>query len=102
MHRAGRREERERRRDDFVAATDVERAQRKQDGIGAVRAADRVLRVRQRRDGLLELLDGLTENEQLIIDDAHHRAHDLVLDGRVLCAKVEKRNRTYLKSFAGE
>ena len=41
----------------------------------------------------LELLDWLTENEKLIVDDAHHRAHDLILDGRVLGTEVEKRNR---------
>ena len=37
-------------------------------------------------------LDRLTENEQLIVDHTHQGAHDLVLDGRVLRAQIEKRN----------
>ena len=43
---AGRREERERRRDDLVAGTDVERHQREQQRVGARRQAEAVLRLR--------------------------------------------------------
>ncbi len=93
MYCARCREEGERRGDDFVASADVERAQRQQDRVGAVGTANGVLRSRQRRDGLLELFDGLAEDEKLIVDHAHERGHDLVLDRRVLRAEVEKRNR---------
>ena len=50
-------EEGERRRDDFVAAANVERPHRQQERVGAVGAADGVLRVRKCGDRGLELLD---------------------------------------------
>ena len=42
---------------------------------------------------LLELLDRRAEDEQLRVDDAHHRGDDFVADRRVLRAQIQQRNR---------
>jgi hypothetical protein len=89
MHGAGSREERERRGENFVAALNVERAQRKQDRVGAICASDRVSRLGQLCDIALETLDGLAENERLIVDDLHHRVRDGIANRRVLSLEIE-------------
>ena len=86
------REEGERRRDDLIPAPDVERLQREQQRVGPARAADRVLRVRERGDGLLQLHHRLPEDEQLVVDDLVQRLDDVVLDAGVLGAEIEQRD----------
>ena len=86
------REEREGRRDDLVARTDVERTQRQQEGIGTIGAADGVLDVRQSRHAALQLRHRIAEDERLLIHDVHDRGHDFVADRGVLRLEIEKRN----------
>ena len=93
MNGAGCREESERRRQYLVAATNVQRAKRQQDRIGAVRAADGVRRMRELGNFTLEPLDWLAENKSLILDDLHHRVHHGIADRRVLSFQIEKWNR---------
>ena len=88
VNRSGGREERERRRDDFVAAPAVQRAHRQQQRVGSVGAADRVLRVRKLGHRALQLLDRGPEDEQLRVDDIHHRRNDFIANRRVLRAEV--------------
>jgi hypothetical protein len=89
VHGSGRREERERCRDHLIATADVEGTEREQDRVRTVRAADGVLRPGERGDGLLEAFDRFAENEELSVDDAHHRGYDVILDGRVLSTEIE-------------
>jgi hypothetical protein len=88
MNCPGGREERERSRYHLVAAADVERPERQQKRIGAVRAANRKARPRQLGDGILELLDGSTKDERLVVNHPHHRADDVVANRRVLGAEI--------------
>ena len=60
-----------------------------------------MLRVRERRDLPLEVLHRLAENEGLILDDAHHRRHDLLANSRVLRAQVEQRDGHQVPMGAG-
>ena len=92
MNRAGRGEERERRGDDLVPRPDIERAQREQDGVRPVGAADRVTRVRESGDRALEARHRLPQNECLVVDDAHEGRDDVVTNRGVLRAKVEQGN----------
>jgi len=101
VDRAGRREEGEWCGDHLVAAAHVERAQREQERIGAVGAADGMAGVRERRDFALELRDGLAEDEQLRVHDAHHRGDDFVTDGRVLCLQIEQRDGHVMPVWTG-
>jgi hypothetical protein len=80
MHRAGRREKRERRRHDFITSPDIQGPEREEQRIGAAGASDRIRGVTELRDRFLELLDGRAENEQLVIDDAHHGTDHFILD----------------------
>ena len=41
----------------------------------------------------LELLDGGAEDEQLVVDHAHHRANDFIPDQGMLGAEVEQGDR---------
>ena len=41
----------------------------------------------------LELLDGSAEDEQLGVDDLHHRGNDFIADRRVLCTEIQQRDR---------
>ena len=87
---AGRREERERRRDDLVAGADVERHQREQQRIGARRQAEAVLRLRVRGDLRLELGDSRPEDEALLVADLADRRLDLRAQRRVLALQIEQ------------
>ena len=60
--------------------------------VGAVGAADGVLRVRELGDFALERLDGVAKDEQLGVDDAHDRGDDFVADRRVLRAQIQQWN----------
>ena len=70
----------------------LERAQREQQGIRSVGAADGVLDLREAGDAALELRDGIAEDERLLIHDVHHRGNDFIADGGVLRLEIEKRN----------
>ena len=88
VDRARCRKESERRSDDFVAVTYIERSQRKQNCICAIGAADREPAVGKLGNGRLEALDGRTKNERLVVDDIHHRADNVVADGGMLGSQV--------------
>ena len=85
----GRREERERRRDDLVAGADVERHQRQQQRIGARRQAEAVLRLRVLGDLRLELGDAGPEDEALLVANLADRRLDLGAQRRVLALQIE-------------
>ena len=67
--RTGRREERERSRDDFVPFANVEGLQRDDEGIGAGVAADREPRVAIRSDLFFKTGDFIAEDELLFGED---------------------------------
>ncbi len=79
---AGRREERIRRRDDFVARADAERHQRDEQRVGARRDGDRVLGLEERRQLALERVDFRAQDEPLAVADARERREELVADRR--------------------
>ena len=91
--RAGRREERERRGDHFVARTDAERHQRDEQRIGP--RGDRRRRARP-DDGRLPLafqpFHLRSHNELLRIADARDRGQDLLAYRRVLEPEIEQGN----------
>jgi hypothetical protein len=89
VDRAGRREERERRGNDFVARRQVQRLERQEQRIGAARAADAVLGVRHARDLDLELRHRGPHDELLRLDDFHHRRQHIVLDRLVLSNEIQ-------------
>jgi hypothetical protein len=45
--------------------------------------------VRELRHGTLEAFHRRAENEQLRVDDIHHRGHDFVANRGVLSAEIE-------------
>ena len=88
MNGTGSREERERRGNDFVAAADVEGAHGEQDRGRAVRATDRILRMRQRSDVILQRHDCVAKNERLCVDNLHHGRNNVGANRRVLRFEV--------------
>ena len=52
-----------------------------------------ILRVRQLGDRRLQLLHGGAEDEQLRVDDLHHRGNDFIADRGVLRAQIEQGDR---------
>ena len=92
VHRAGGGEERERRRDDLVAAPDVERAHGEEQRIRAVRAPDRVLRLRQLGDSRSSRSTGSPRMNSWSSTTCIIARDDLVADRRVLRLEVEQRN----------
>src|SRR2546425_2314388 len=89
VNRAGRREEAERRRDDFVAWLQIQRLEGQQQRIGAARAADAVPGVGQPGDCRLEVRHGRPHDELLRLDDLHHRGEHVILDRVVLRDQVQ-------------
>ena len=92
MNCARSREKSKRSRDHLIATTDVERAQREQNRVGSIGATDGVPRVRQQRNALLQIRDGLAEDEALLLHDSEHRGDDVFADAGVLSAQVEHRD----------
>ena len=91
MDRTRRREERERRRYHLIAAADIERAQCQEQRIRSAGATDRELRFGDLGDLMLQLFDSRSENEELGVDDLHHRGNNFVADLGVLCTQIQER-----------
>ena len=66
----------------------VERPHRQQQRVRSIGAANRVLRVRKLGDLALQLLDRRAEDEQLRVDERHHRRNNFIANRRVLRAQV--------------
>ena len=90
--RSGGREERECRRDDFVAGTDAERHQRDDQRVGSRRHADGVADANGCRELLFERVDLRAADEPLTVADAGDRCKDLVAQRTIWLLQIEKRN----------
>src|ERR1043166_6120490 len=90
--RAGRRKERERRRDDLVARSNVEAHQRQQQCVGPGRHRDRMGYAQIVRQLVFERVDFGSKDEPLAGGDARHRCEEIAAKGLVLRRKIEQWN----------
>ena len=98
---AGGGEERIGRGDDFVAGTDVERHQRREERVGAGRHADRVRHAEPCGELAFERLDFGAEDEALAVAHARDGREHFVAKRRVLRGEIEKRHVHGLTTTAG-
>ena len=89
VNRPGRREERERSRDDFVPWLEVQRFKREEQRVRSARASDPMPGMRKLCHFSFQLRNPGAHDELLRLDDLHHRGEHIALDGVVLRDQIE-------------